>query len=95
MWITLTLTILTVIVAINNLVLRKQLNHMKKQPKCSEPYNTMYIDHQHKLVQMTLKGKVSPEQKEQVEIAMQSYIDDGYKVQVLDDTFNLRIETKE
>ncbi len=94
MWIVIVMSIIIILLIISIGAAISRINELKELVQFKS-YNTMYIDHQHKLVQMTLKGKASPEQKEQVEITMQSYIDDGYKVLVLDDTFTLRIETNE
>lgn len=94
MWVVIAMIVLLVIsivLAISTTKKTEQIEYLIN--KQQEPYNTMYIDHQHKLIQMKIKGKVSEEQVESIESTMQSYIDDGYKVLVFDDSFSLRIET--
>lgn len=84
-------SILTAIIVIVAIIMMNK----EKHTEYSEPYHTMYIDHQHKMIQLTIKGKIDQDKKRTIELDLQAYVDDGYKVLVLDDTFNLRIETEE
>ncbi|OFV21561.1 hypothetical protein [Staphylococcus sp. HMSC14C01] len=84
-------SILTAIIVIVAII----ITNKEKHTGYSETYHTMYIDHQHKIIQLTIKGEIDQDKKRTIEQDLQAYIDDGYKVLVLDDTFTLRIETNE
>lgn len=94
MWIVIVMSIIIILLIISIGAAISRINELEELVQF-KPYNTMHIDHQHKMVHLTVSGKLNQEQKDILERNYQSYVDDGYRVTVFDDTFTLRIETKE
>lgn len=85
--------VLSILMAIIIIVAITIMNK-EKHTDYSEPYHTVFIDHQRKMIQLTIQGKIDQNKERTIKQYFQDYVDDGYKLMVFDDTFTLRIETK-